>query len=117
MNPDLIPLDDRFALDSKRQCLIARTSGGEVVFGVWPDSGLTVNSYLTVLNVRGVDYNAGGGYQGERFYVNNIRPVDWLGRKPATKAACTAVTALVDEARQEAQRRGHVSTLERHAAL
>lgn len=92
----LIPLDDRFALDPKRQCLIARTSAGDVVFRMYPKEGLTVDAYLTVLTVRGEQYN--------------------LMRKPASKAAQTAVTKLVEEAHTEAQRRGHLRTLETHAA-
>jgi type IV secretory pathway protease TraF len=112
----LIPLDDRFALDPKRQCLIARTSAGDVVFRMYPKEGLTVDAYLTVLTVRGEQYNASGGYACGTFWVSNIRPVEWLMRKPASKAAQTAVTKLVEEAHTEAQRRGHLRTLETHAA-
>lgn len=115
-NPTLIPLDDRFALDPKRQCLIARTSGGEVVFRMWPKEGLCVDNYLTILTVRGEEYNASGGYTGPNFWVSNIRPVYWLARKPASKAAQTAVTWLVEEAHKEALRRGHIRRLETHAA-
>ena len=115
-NPTLIPLDDRFALDPKRQCLIARTSGGEVVFRMWPKEGLTVDSYLTSLTVRGEEYNASAGYTGPNFWVSNIRPVEWLMRKPASKAACKAVTDLVSEAHDAAQRRGHIRRLETHAS-
>ena len=112
----LIPLDDRFALDPKRQCLIARTSGGDVVFRMWPKEGLCVDNYLTILTVRGEEYNASGGYTGPNFWVSNIRPVYWLARKPASKAAQTAVTWLVEEAHKEALRRGHIRRLETHAA-
>lgn len=112
----LIPLDDRFALDPKRQCLIARTSAGDVVFRMWPKEGLTVDNYLTVLTVRGEEYNASAGYTCGNFWVSNIRPVEWLRRNPASKAACTAVTKLVEEAHTEAKRRGHLRALETHAA-
>ena len=115
MLDSLIPLDDRFALDSKRQCLIARTPGGEVVFRMWPKEGLTVDNYLTILTVRGEEYNASGGYTGRNFWVSNIRPVEWLMRKPASKAAQAAVTKFVEEAHSEAQRRGHLRRLETHA--
>lgn len=112
----LIPLDDRFALDPKRQCLIARTPAGDVVFRMWPKEGLCVDNYLTILTVRGEEYNASGGYTGPNFWVSNIRPVYWLARKPASKAAQTAVTWLVEEAHKEALRRGHIHRLETHAA-
>ena len=111
----IIPLDDRFALDPRRQCLIARTSCGEVVFRVYPREGLCVDNYHTVLTVRGEKYNASGGYTGANFWVSNIRPVEWLVRKPASRAACAAVTKLVEEAHKEAQRRGHLHRLETHA--
>lgn len=75
-----------------------------------------MDNYLTILTVRGEEYNASGGYTGPNFWVSNIRPVYWLARKPASKAAQTAVTWLVEEAHKEALRRGHIRRLETHAA-
>ena len=83
---------------------------------MWPKEGLTVDSYLTILTVRGEEYNASAGYTCGSFWVSNIRPVEWLMRKPASKAAQTAVTWLVEEAHSEAIRRGHIRRLETHAA-
>lgn len=113
-NSTLIPLDDRFALDPKRQCLIARTPAGEVKF--MSHAGESVRAHVETLTVRGVGYSASGQYRGADFHVYDVCAVEWLNRKDPTKPARTAVTALVVDALQEAHRRGHIRRLETHAA-
>jgi hypothetical protein len=110
----LIPLDDRFALDPKRQCLIACTAGGEVKF--MSHANEPVRAHVETLTVRGVGYSASGQYRGTDFHVYDVCAVDWLNRKDPTKAARAAVTALVSEALQEAHHRGYIRVLETHAA-
>lgn len=112
-NSTLIPLDDRFALDPKRQCLIARTPAGEVKF--MSHAGESVRAHVETLTVRGVGYSASGQYRGADFHVYDVCAVEW-NRKDPTKPARTAVTALVVDALQEAHRRGHIRRLETHAA-
>lgn len=112
MSHEVKVLDSVHTLDARRHALVVKTDAGEVLFHFYEDTGVTAQ--VESLTIRGVEYQATGRHYPHGFAVYDMKRCDWIrsARRP-TDTAQRAITAIVRDALQSAQIRGHILLLER----